>query len=315
MVFGGGGWLGSRLIEQLVQAGRKVLCVDLFVDGRIRALPGVEVLQADLRNMDQFGPRLAECVTVFNCAGLLHPGKTSEIYTVNRDAPVALYKACVAQGVGSFVHISSINAQGENESPTEFFDERSTPHPTTHYGVSKIEGDLQLMALAAKGSTRLIILRPGVFYGERPSKNLREFMDKLRTSRMPIFAPRGFLRTYVDVDKVVQALLLSEHHGRSGEAYLIGDAEPLSTLRFYQIVADELGVVPRIVRLPAAAAHLCERLAFLAGKGNIHVRLFTIVGEFGRNIFASVGKAQQELGFMPHATSEEGLRRMVRSVR
>ncbi len=314
MVLGAEGWLGARLVQRLAQEGRTVLCVDLFVGTNIRELPGIEVIEADIRDAARFLPRLAECTTVFSCAGLLHPKKTSEIYVVNRDAPVALYEACIQHGVKTFVHISSINAQGENQSPTTFFDEATPPHPTTHYGVSKLEGDLKLMALAGEGKTRLIILRPGVFYGENPSRNLREFMETLKKGTLPLFAPRGFLRTYVDVDKVVEALLLSERNGSSGQAYIIGDAEPLCTLRFYQIVADELGVKPKTVAAPAAAAHLCERLAFLAGKANVHIRLFTIVGEFGRNIFGSVAKAQRELGFVPHQTSEEGLRRMVRSV-
>lgn len=314
MVLGAGGWLGGRLVERLAAAGREVICVDIYVSEKIRSLPGIEVIEADIRDVARFATRLSEYVTVFNCAGLLHPKKTNEIYAVNRDAPVELYRACIEHGVGSFVHISSINAQGANQSATTFFDDTTLPHPTTHYGISKLQGDEKLTALAGEGKTRLIILRPGVFYGERPSKNLREFMDKLKSGTMPLFAERGFLRTYVDIEKVVDALLLAEQNGRSGEAYIIGDIEPLSTLRFYEIVADELGVKAKTVRAPAAAAHLCERLALLAGKMNVHIRIFTIVGEFGRNIFGLVGKAERELGFVPHKSSEDGLRRMVRSV-
>ena len=252
-----GGWLGARLVERLAAEGRGVLCVDVFLGEDVRKLPGIEVIEADIRNTELYRHRMAECSAVFNCAGLLHPGKTSEIYAVNRDAPVAVFKACMEQGVDSFVHVSSINAQGENPTPNEFLDETTPLRPITHYGISKAEGEVALKALVVPGSTRLIMLRPGVFYGERPSKNLREFMEKLQSSRMPLFSKRGMLRTYVDVDKVVEAMLLAEHRGRSGEAYLIGDAAPLSTLRFYEVVAEELGVKPKIVHVPLVAASLC----------------------------------------------------------
>ncbi len=313
VVVGGGGWLGVQLVRRLVKQGRSVIVVDITAPDALRALPGVEVILTDIRALDTYAGRLAECTAVFNCSGSLHPKKTSELYQVNRDAAVALYKASMQHRVGSFVQVSSINAQGANESPTNFLNETCLPHPTTHYGLSKLAGDRKLAHLSAESGTRLILLRPGVFYGEHPSRNLRELMDKLRTGRMPTFSSRGFLRTYVDVEKVVDALVLAEHNGRSGEAYLIGDVEPLCTLRFYQIIADELGTKPKVMTMPPALAHLSERVAFIAGNANVHLRLPTVVGEFGRNIFCSVIKAQRELGFQPHATSEEGLRRMVRN--
>ncbi len=315
MVLGGGGWLGTRVVERLVAAGRPVICADVRVGDRFAASATVESIEGDLRETARLIPRLNECVAVFNCAGLLHPSLTKDIYEVNRDLPVAVFKECMARGVKAFVHVSSINACGENPSPTTFLDESMPPRPITHYGLSKAESEAALKALAGAGQTRLVMLRPGVFYGERPSKNLIEFMDKLRTSKMPLFSDRGFLRTYVDVEKVVDAILLGEHNGVSGEAYLIGDEDPLSTLRFYQVVAEELGTTAKTLRVPLAAARVCEKLALWAGTMDRHLRLFTIVGEFGRNTFGTSAKAQRELGFVPHASSEEGLRAMVRSVR
>lgn len=314
MVLGGGGWLGSRLIERLVAASRKVICVDIFIGEALRALPGVEVIEADIRDTTRFVSRLGECAVVFNCAGLLHPKATADIYAVNRDAPARVFQACMDAGVASFVHVSSINAQGANPSPTVFLDETMPLRPFTHYGVSKAEADIAMQAMVQSGSTRLIILRPGVFYGERPSKTLQELFVKLRTSPMPYFSERGFVRTYVDVETVVDALVLGEHNGRSGEAYLIGDEEPLPTLRFYQVLAEALGVPAKTIKVPAAVAHLAERVAFRAGKSNKHLRLPTIIGEFGRNVFCSVEKAKLELGFAPHRFSEPGLRAMVKSV-
>ena len=62
----------------------------------------------------------SEVASVF----LLHPKATADIYAVNRDAPARVFQACMDAGVASFVHVSSINAQGANPSPTVFLDER-----------------------------------------------------------------------------------------------------------------------------------------------------------------------------------------------
>jgi nucleoside-diphosphate-sugar epimerase len=312
MVLGAGGRLGDLLVDRLVAASRKVICVDLQLGSNVRSYPGVEVIETDVRDTARFAPRLAECVVVFNCAGVQHPTSTREIYEVNRNTPAEIYTMCKENGVETFVHISSMNAHGENPSSTEPLDETTSTGPITHYGRSKAEGDARLKALVAAGETRLIILRPGVIYGDRPSGNMREFMGFLRKFPMPLFSDRGTRRTYVDAAKVVDAMLLAEHAGRSGEIYLIGDEDPLCTLRLYQIIAEELGTRLNTIRLPLFAARACEWLAIQADHLGRHVRILTIVGEFGRHTFCISTKAERELGFVPHKSSEAGLRRMVR---
>jgi len=314
MVLGAGGWLGERLAECLIEGGRDVICVDVRPGEIFRNQSGVEVIEADIRDLRQFASRLNECSVVFNCCGAQHPKSTSEIYSVNCDAPVAVYKECIKHGVDSFVHVSSINVHGANRSATAPIDETQPLHPITHYGVSKAKGERELGKLVEPGETRLIILRPGVFYGVHPSSNMVDFMEKMLTTRLPLFSQRGLRRTYVDVGKVVDALMIAEHRGCSGEAYLIGDREPLDARRFYEVMADELGCKLRTVRIPLFVASVCRHLAFLVGRLGPHLRVLTIAGEFGSDIFCSSAKAEHDLGWSPHQSSEDGLRRMVRSV-
>jgi len=313
MVIGAGGWLGQRLVERLVPQGREIICVDVRIPDSFATYTNIESVVADIRDIARFEERLEECETVFNCAGLQHPKATKDIYAVNAHAPAEVFAACQAGGVETFVHISSLAAHGRNQSSTVYIDESSPLSAVTHYGRSKAQGDRLLQSIHTAGSTRLIILRPGVFYGERPSKNLQEFLEKIQKSTMPIFSRFGFLRTYLDIDKAVDALLLSETNGTSGEAYLVGDTTPLSTLQFYSILADELGTPLKKLQVPLILARMAEKAALWAGSAGVHVRLPTIVGEFGRHTFATSKKAAQELGFVPHLSSEEGLRRMVRS--
>lgn len=314
MVIGAAGWLGRSLVERLILEDRQVICVDVHIPEFLTQYKNCEVIEADIRDVPRFAQQLEECETVFNACGLQHPKSTKDIYAVNAQAPAAVFAACQEAAVKTFVHISSLAAHGSNSSSTVFIDEASPVSAVTHYGKSKAQGDILLQSLHEGGKTRLIILRPGVFYGERPSKNLREFLEKLQKTTLPLFSPRGFLRTYLDIEKAVDAMLLAENKGVSGEAYLIGDTEPLSTLHFYGILADELGVTLKTLRVPLLASRLAEKAALWAGSFGVHLRLPTIVGEFGRHTFASSKKAQHELGFVPHASSKEGLRKMARSI-
>ena len=212
------------------------------------------------------------------------------------------------------MHVSSIAAYGANEFGSQFLDESFPDRPITHYGYSKSEGDARLRSLAQNSSSRLIILRPGVFYGTRPSKNLHELFEKLKKSPMPIFTQHGFLRTYADIDSVVDALLASETKGTSGEIYCIGDHTPIGTLSFYRSLTDALNTKLKVVAVPVLIARLAEAAAWWAGKVGIHLRIPTVIGEFGRHTFVSSRKAEQELKVSLPESPKEGLVRMVRSV-
>lgn len=314
MVIGAAGWLGSKLVARLIAQGREVIAVDINLQSIENQYRQVELIHADIRSLEKFAERLRECAVIFNCAGLQHPKRSRDLYSVNAHAPAKLFEACLKNGVSAFVHISSITAHGQNDSPTTYIEETIPSKPITHYGKSKAEGEKLLKDLAEKDGTRLIILRPGVFYGKNPSKNIRELLEKMRKGPVPIFSSMGFLRTYVDVEKVVEAMLLSEKNGVSGESYLIGDAEPLSTMKFYRILYEELSIPPKVIKIPVILSRVAEMVALLFGKAGIHIRIANIMGEFGRHCFLSPKKAVDELLFKPLPSSGEGLREMVRSI-
>jgi nucleoside-diphosphate-sugar epimerase len=302
MVLGAGGWLGRTVVDRFRSSGRDVIEVDTKLP------PGSGGVQADIRDIERLSSHFKNCDMVVNCCGAQHPKKARDLSEINSIAPKEVYKAC---GARVFIHISSVMAYGENHANAFPFDESSKERPITPYGKSKLAGDAALIGQLNK--TKLIILRPGVFYGSSPSNNLIEFLAKLKSSPMPIFSKFGMLRTYVDIQKVVDAIVLSENRGTSGSAYLIGDIQPLSTKRFYEVLAEEMKCTPKIVRVPQMMSRLSEFAAIKASDAGFHLRICNIIGEFGRHVHFSSQRAVAELGFAPHASSEPGLREMARA--
>lgn len=318
MVTGASGWLGQRLVRRLISQKKDIVYVDYW-NGKPKAqqfLDGynkLKVICGDIRKSDEFIQEFDDCETVFNCAGIQHPVFTKSIYSVNRDGPASLLESCIKMGVKNFIHVSSSTVHGENISKN-FITEKSPIMPLTHYAISKIEGERLLAKLSKKSSVRIVIIRPGVFYGVNPSKNLIQLIRNIEKNVAIIFNGKGFLRTYVDIEKVVDALILVQKYGKNTEAYLIGDAKPITTLDLYQIIADEMDVKLKVVRLPKSASRIFEKISFISGKINIHLRIPNIIGEFGRNHYFSSQKAVKEIHYNPHKSSEKGLREMVRFV-
>lgn len=320
LVTGGLGWLGSRLIQKLIYEKREIVCVDFYDASKsnlpkfLRKYNKLKIVRGDIRKSHEFIEEFKDCDAVFNIAGVQHPRFTKDIYTVNRDGPISLLKSCIKMNVPSFIHISSAGVHGDNINPKIPHTEKSPFRPLTHYGISKVQGEKLLERFIQRSPTKIVIIRPGLFYGVNPSKNFVELIKRLKNSFTLLFGKEGFYRTYVDVERLIDAVISAEKYRKSGEAFLIGDKRPLNTLQFYQCIADEIGVKLKILKLPTFVSRVSENLSYISGKLNIHLRLANIVGEFGRNNVFSSEKAVKELSYKPHDSSEHGLRETTKSV-
>ena len=318
MVTGASGWLGRRLVNRLISQKREVICVDYFKENQefpkfSKNGNKVKIVNGDIRSPEQFADEFNGCEAVFNCAGVQHPLFTSQIYSVNRDSPSGLLKSCIKSNIKNFVHVSSAIVHGENIGKN-IITENTPFRPFTHYGVSKAQGEEILVKLGRKSKVKTTIIRPAAFYGINPSKNLVQLVMNVKKNFAVLFGDNGFLRTYVDIEKVVDSMLLAEKYGRNCEAYLIGDKNPITTLQLYQHIADELDIKLKVMRLPKILSRLSERLAFTAGRFNLHLRIPNIMGEFGRTHYFSSEKAVKEIHYKPHESPEKGLKAMARSV-
>jgi uncharacterized protein YbjT (DUF2867 family) len=143
LLCGANGFIGRHLEQALSAAGHRVVrgvrtprsCSDISVDYGRDTAP--EVWLARLENVD----------AVINAVGILNEEGASTFNALHRDAPIALFKACVEAGVD---HVVQISALGGND------DDALTP-----YMRSKREADAHLMTLPLNW----LIIRPSLIVG------------------------------------------------------------------------------------------------------------------------------------------------------
>jgi len=82
---------------------------------------------------------------------------------------VSLFEQAQINRAGCFVYISSIAALGYKNRESNILDETSTPVYVEgeYYGKSKLLAEKKLIEISQNSSTRLLILRPGLIYGNR----------------------------------------------------------------------------------------------------------------------------------------------------
>jgi NADH dehydrogenase len=149
LVLGGTGFVGRSVCERLTarsSRGAIVVPTRRAQHGNsVRALPTVEVVQANVHDDTQLARLVAGCDAVINLVAILH-GSRAEFDRVHVALPRRLAAACVGAGVRRLVHISALGVG---------------PQAPSNYLRSKTEGEAVLMA----SNLAVTVLRPSVIFG------------------------------------------------------------------------------------------------------------------------------------------------------
>lgn len=143
LLCGATGFIGQHLSQALTAAGHRVIRAvrrpsqpsDIKVDFQQDVTPA------------QWLPRLRDIDAVINAVGILSEGKQASFAALHRDAPTALFDACVMAGVKRVVQISALGGAGERA--------------LTPYLRTKRDADAHLIQLELDW----IILRPSLVVG------------------------------------------------------------------------------------------------------------------------------------------------------
>jgi uncharacterized protein YbjT (DUF2867 family) len=142
LVTGANGFLGSRLVGALREAGHEpVLAVRKIAS--VRDAAAVACDMARDTDPQVWKSRLERIDVVVNCAGILRETRTDTFQSVHVDAPLALFRACVACGARRVIQISALGDPSDGE-----------------FIASKHRCDDELAAL----DLDWLVLRPGLVY-------------------------------------------------------------------------------------------------------------------------------------------------------
>ncbi len=308
LVTGVPGWLGTRLVERLVQQGRSVTC---FVHPLVDPSPlpsGVTVAHGDVRDQKAVSDAAAGVTTIFHLAAVIHPKWTRDFDQINAIGTRNVLEAAATAGVKRVIFASSNAVQGSLRSG--LMDETGQCHPESAYGRSKMIAEQIIKEFDQKIS--VAIIRSPMFYGPGQPARMTRLMRMIRNGRVPLFGSGDNLRSMSYIENLVDAMLLAEQSPKAaGEVYWISDEQPYTTIEFMQAIAGALGVPLKLIRLPglmARGSELADKVLEMCGyhSENIHV-----VGESTKWIACSINKAKKELGYSPTISLQQGLQNAV----
>lgn len=306
LVTGASGFVGKPLCAALLARGWRVRSISR---SNHPPIPGMEhlVLGPIDENTDWL-PALHGVTYIVHLAARVHVMREAAedpleaFRNVNVAGTLNLARQAAQAGVKRFVFVSSVKVNGE-ETTSRPFSELDVPNPQDAYGISKIEAEQQLLALAEETGLEIVIVRPPLVYGAGVKGNFAQMLRILH-QRIPLpLASVCNARSLVYVENLLNVLILCVTHPKAtGQTYLVSDGEDISTPELISRLSRAMGFPARLFPFPIRGLEL---IAKLFGKGD-QVRRLT------SSLQIDSSKIRRELGWSPPFTMQQGLQETVK---
>jgi nucleoside-diphosphate-sugar epimerase len=233
-VTGATGFIGSRVVRRLLEAGHDVTVLSRELPrGLALGLPADRVIVGDLFTIGKMRDAIARCDVVFHLAAEIATQKDErKLWKVDVEGTDAVAEAAERSKIQRFVFASTV-VVGDPDGAVLRPEEPLVA--TTAYGKAKQEAERRLL----KTDLPAVILRPSHVYG--PGGWFAEIVSEFARGRR-FYPGRGDnWWDVVHVDDVVSALLLLGEKGVPREAYHVVDDSPIRMRDFFEITAHALG--------------------------------------------------------------------------
>jgi len=292
LVTGGAGYVGSRLVPKLLDAGYEVSVLDLFIFGEdifghLRGSPGLTEVRGDLRNLADVTRALAGCDAVVHLACIsndpsfdLDPALGRSI---NFDCFRPLVHAAKAAGVQRFIYASSSSVYGIKNDPE--VTEDLPLDPLTDYSRYKALCE-RVLAEEREPGFVTVTLRPATVCGYAPRLRLDLTVNILtnlavNTQRITVFGGEQ-LRPNLHVEDMTDLYLM-----------LLDAPDHLVDGKIWNAGYDNLKVR--------------EIADMVRGKVGDNVEIVVTPTNDHRSYHVSSQKIRRELGFTPRYTVEDAI--------
>lgn len=286
-ITGGSGFIGSHLIERLLDNGYELRCLlrypakfAQFGEKTIRKISGD---LDDISSLEE-GTKGSGCV--IHLAALIN-GREKDIFRTNVDGTKNLLSASVKNGVKRFIFISSTEAL-VRESP---------------YGRSKHEGE----EVIRSSRINWTIIRPTIVYGPGDNKHIGRLMNLIKY--FPIIPMPGYGHFYLQplyIDDLVLIIRnVLERDDLNTREYTLAGPEDLSLRNMVREISECLGVRRVILPLPELLVRSVGELLKLyqrLGSGTKAPIYYMLSNK--RDRIYEVSDAIKDLSFSPRTFSQ-----------
>lgn len=305
VVTGGAGFIGSNLIDQLLQEGHIITNIDNFdnfynedvkranIESHLLS-KNYSLIEVDICDYDDLDSAIQEDVDVIihlAAKAGVRPSIENPIryQEVNVKGTQNLLEIAKRKGIKQFVFASSSSVYGKNPN-VPWREKELMLQPISPYASTKISGELLGHVYSHLYNIRFIALRFFTVYGprQRPDLAIHKFMKLMSEGKnISIYGKGDTRRDYTYIDDIVKGIIGAMTYAKKGfEIFNLGNNDTIEL------------------------KNLIEKLELISGLNA--KKLFTEEqpGDV-RQTWASIDFAEKELNYTPNFNIDEGLERFV----
>src|SRR5207248_6021906 len=304
LVTGGAGFIGSHLVERLLQDGHNVAILDDFNDfydpkikrANIGAVAkDIAVHDVDLRNGENVANlfRREKFTSIFHLAARagVRPSiaQPQLYYDTNVAGTLHLLEAARITGVERMVFASSSSVYGICKT-TPFSEAFHLTQTISPYAATKIAGEFLCSTYSHLYRMRIVALRYFTVYGarQRPDLAIHQFARRMHAG-LPIdqFGDGTTRRDYTYIDDIIQGTMVAlKYEGPMFDVFNLGESQTIQLKDLIAAIETALGKKAKINRLPEQPGDMPLTCA-------------------------DISKARKLLGYNPKTKFSDGLPRFV----
>lgn len=300
LVTGGAGFIGSHLVEALVERGDHVRVLDNLSTGYRKNLAPVadqiEFVEGDLRDESTVREAVTGVDHIFHLAAMVSVPESMahplEAELINAVGTLNLLSAASQASVRRLVLSSTCAVYGDD--PTLPKMETMPPQPRSPYAVSKLAAEHYCGLFNDFFGLETVMLRYFNVYGPRQDPSsaysgvISIFVDRMAQNSLPfIFGDGRQTRDFVFVKDVVQAnLLAAQTPAAAGQTFNIGTGRQISINDLFTALADIFSVQGQPIYKPSRPGDILHS-------------------------YADADRANSVLGWSPRFSFEAGLRQLI----
>jgi UDP-N-acetylglucosamine 4-epimerase len=311
LVTGGAGFIGSNLIESLLDAGNQVVCLDNFSTGKRENLtsfinnPHFKLIEGDIRNIEDCRNSVSNIDIVFHEAALGSvPRSIKDPVTstdVNIGGFVKMLFVAKEAGVNRFIYAASSSTYGDHPDLPKVEDKIGSP--LSPYAITKYVDELFADYFAKTYGIDVIGLRYFNVFGRRQDPDgvyaavIPKFVKMLMKHEIPLINGDGSIsRDFTYIDNVIQANHLAAmviNRDAINQVYNIAHYERTTLNQLFKMIRGFAGKTDKEI-LSIEPKYGPDR-----------------AGDIPHSL-ASIVKAKKLLGYSPELNVEQGLEEAVK---
>ena len=305
LVTGGAGFIGSHLVERLLEGGDRVVAFDnfdTFYDPGIKRRnvapvsthAGYRLVEGDIRDNGKlaalFGAGPVDVVVHLAARAGVRPSIADPVLysSVNLDGTTQLLEASHRAGVRRFVFASSSSVYGNNEK-VPFAEHDPVDHPISPYASTKKAGELLCHVYHHLHGMEIACLRFFTVYGprQRPEMAIHKFASLLADGReIEQYGDGSSARDYTFISDIVEGIVRAIDRSSGYHVWNLGGSHTITLAELVAKLSGRLGVRPKIRELPMQP------------------------GDVDRT-WADISRARRDLDWAPRLDIDHGLDRFV----